>query len=202
MLKTPTPPSLYLFSLSLKTAFNRWPTGRPRLKPGQWIEWEETTIALFSEAQTSYKILNFCWHRFPYSWQATQGRSALFVPNTPKYSIPVSLWLGQCCCSRSVAMSCVSLWQARWVSPAKVIALLRCKYRKSHMKNKDFCFLPGIPAPRMIHGLKMKCMSLYYPFTNNYESIDNALPRWKITSEYKEKMTGREGQLDPHIHCW
>lgn len=128
--------SLYLFSLSLKAALNRWTTGRPRLKPGQWRKSQQTTIALFSEAKTTYKILN-CWHRFSYSWQAKQGSNALFVPNMPKYSVAVSLWSGQQYCFGSVAMPCVSLWQARWLSPVKVIALLRRKYRTSHTENRQ-----------------------------------------------------------------
>lgn len=60
-----------------------------------------------------------------------------FLPNMPKYSTAVSLWSGRCCCQSSVAMPWVSLWQARWLSPAKVIAPLRCKYRSSHTGNRQ-----------------------------------------------------------------
>lgn len=147
-----------------KNSLNRWTTHRWRLMPGQWMEWEQTTFGLFSGAKTSYKILNSCWRRFSYSWQATRGSNALFVANTLKYSIPVSLWSGQCCGSSSVAMPCVSLRQAGWISPAKVIALLRCKYSTSHTprKDKDFCFLPRNLAQKMIHVFGGQYMSPYH----------------------------------------
>lgn len=127
--------SLYLFSLSLKTAFNRWTTGQSRLKPGQWLEWEQTQL-YFQKPKLVTKSWTFVDIGF-HTTQATQGSNALFLPNMPKYSIAVSLWSGQCCCSSSVTMSCVSLWQARWLSPAKVIVLLRRKYSTSHTKNRQ-----------------------------------------------------------------
>ncbi len=175
----PPPLVLSLFIQAFtKNSLNRWTTGRSRLKPRQWVEWEHTTLALFSESQTTYKILNFCWRRFSSSWQATQGSNALFVPNTPKYSIAVSLWSGQCCCSSSGAMSYVSLWQARWLSPAKVIAPLTCKYSTSHTENrqKTFVFFPETWLRRWFMFWKQMHVTIS-SLINNDGCIENTLPR-------------------------
>lgn len=192
-----TPPflfSLYLFRLSLKTVFNRWTTGQHKA----WTV-SGMRAAYFSSDFRSYTILNFCWHGFSKSWQATQGIDALFLPNMPKYSIAVSLWSGQCCCFGSMALSCVSLWQARWLSPAKVIALLRHKYSTSHTTDKDFCFLPRQPGLECDSCFGSKCMSLYYLPANNNSCFENVFPKWtweqKDEQREKDSKSGSIGSL-------
>lgn len=64
--------SLCLFSLSLKTAFNRWTR--------DWLRLDAVgpdNISSIFRSPNSYNILNFCWHWFPCSWQATQDSNAL-----------------------------------------------------------------------------------------------------------------------------
>lgn len=74
---------------------------------------------------------------------------------------------------------CVSLWHARWLSPAKVIALLRHKYSTSHTKNRQRLLFSSQKS-----GLDddscfgSKWLSLYHLFTNNNNCIENALTRW------------------------
>lgn len=126
MLKQPHP---QLFSTLHLTAFHP-STGEQQTDRDP----EEVGVAATSKLRKPWASVN---SGFSCSWEARPG-NALLCKTSPKYSVAVSLWSGQCCGSSHIAASCVSLWPTTPLSPAKVIAPLRGKYSTCHNNNRPW----------------------------------------------------------------
>lgn len=91
-------------------------------------------------------------------------------------------------------MSHVSLWPTTWLSPAKVIALLRGKYSTSHNNNRPrLVFLPETCLIRWFM-FGRKCISLYLHFTKNNGCIPTNTPEVNTGSLFQH--------LELRSHSW